>query len=94
MTKLLSSNSGDSTEEETTSHNMAFRALLESYRERGLKLNKKKPRFKLSKVAHMGHILGVDSLQADSQQTLAIREIARSTDVQGVQRLIRAVTFF
>ena len=73
---------------------MAFRALLESYRERGLKPNKKKPRFKLIKVAHMGHILGVDSLQADSQQTLAIREIARSTDVQGVQRLIRAVTYF
>ena len=42
----------------------------------------------------MGHILGVDSLQADSQQILAIRKIARSTDVQGVQRLIRAVTYF
>ena len=73
---------------------MGFRAPLERCRERGWKLNKKKLRFKLSKVAHMGHILGVDSLQADSQQILAIRKIARSTDVQGVQRLIRAVTYF
>ena len=41
-------------------------------REAGLKLNKKKLRFKLSKVAYMGHILGSEGLQADSEKIQAI----------------------
>ena len=54
--------SGDSIEEATSSHDLAFRALLDRCKERGLKLNKKKLRFKLSKVAYMGHVLGADGL--------------------------------
>jgi len=57
--------SGDSIEEANSSHDLAFRALLDRCREHGLILNKKKLRFKLNKVAYMGHILGTDGLQAD-----------------------------
>ena len=85
--------SGDSVEEATSSHDLAFRALLDRCRERGLKLNKKKLRFKLSKVAYMGHILGADALQADPEKITGIREMPRPTDVQGVQRLIGVVTY-
>ncbi|PFX14589.1 Retrovirus-related Pol polyprotein from transposon 17.6 [Stylophora pistillata] len=49
--------SGDNTEEATASHDVAFKALLDRCRERGLKLNKKKLRFKFNKVAYKGHIL-------------------------------------
>ena len=85
--------SGDSIEEATTSHYLAFRALLDRCRECGLKLNKKKLRFKLSKVAYMGHILGADCLQADPEKITAIREMPRPTDVQGVQCLIGSPSF-
>ena len=85
--------SGDSIEEATSSHDLAFRALLDRCRERGLKLNKKKLCFKLSKIAYMGHVLGVDGLQADPEMITAIREMPRPSDVQGVQCLIGVVTY-
>ena len=67
--------SGDSIEEATSLHDKAFKALLDRYRERGLKLNKIKLRFKLSKVPYMGHILGAEGLQADPENIQAIREM-------------------
>ena len=85
--------SGDSIEEATALHDKAFKALLDRCRERGLKLNKKKLRFKLSKEAYMGHILGAEGLRADPENIQAIREMPRSTDVQGVQRLIGVVSY-
>ena len=77
----------------TASHDHAFKALLNRCRERGLKLNKKKLRFKLSKAAYMGHILGVDGLQADPEKIKAVCDMPRPTDVQGVQRLVGVVTY-
>ena len=85
--------SGDSIEEATSSLDLVFRALLDRCRERVLKLNKKKLRFKLSKVAYMGHILGADGLQADFEKITAIREMPRLLNIQGVQRLIGVVTY-
>ena len=60
--------SGETTEEATASHDVAFKALLDRCRERFLNLNKKKLRFQLNKVAYMGHILGSEGLQADPQK--------------------------
>ena len=85
--------SGESTEEANSSHDLAYRALLDRCREHGLKLNKKKLRFKLSKVAYMSHVLDADGLQADPEKITAICEMPRPTDVQGVQRLIGVVTY-
>ena len=85
--------SGESIEEATASHDHAFKALLTRCRERFLKLNKKKLRFKLSKVAYMGHILGADGLQADPEKIKAVCDMPCPTDVQGVQRLIGVVTY-
>ena len=85
--------SGETTEEATASHDVAFKALLDRCRERGLKLNKKKLRFKLSKVAYMAHILGSEGLQADPEKMPAIQNMPRPTDVDGVQRLIGVVTY-
>ena len=41
----------------------------------------------------MGHILGADGPQDDPEKIKAIREMPRSTDVQGVQRPIGVVTY-
>ena len=78
--------------EAITSHDLAFRALLDRCRERGLKLPKKKICFKHSKVDYMGHILCADRLQDDPEKIKAIREMPRSTDRQEVQRLVGVVT--
>ena len=84
---------GETTEEATASYDVAFKALLHRCRERGLKLNKKKLRFKLSKVAYMGHILGSEGLQADLEKIQAIQNMPRPTGIHGVQRLIGGVTY-
>ena len=64
--------SGEITEEATATPDVAFKALLDRCRARGLKLNKKKLRFKLSKVEYMGHIPGSEGLQADPEKIQAI----------------------
>ena len=57
------------------------------------KLNKKKLRFKLSKVAYIGYILGSEGLQADLEKIQAIQNMPRPTDIHGVQGLIGVVTY-
>ena len=58
-----------------------------------IKAQREETSFKHSKVAYLGHLLGADGLQADPEKIIAIREMPRSTDVQGVQRLIGVVTY-
>ena len=41
----------------------------------------------------MGHILGIDGLQADPEKIAAIRDMPSPIDVQGVQRLIGVVIY-
>ena len=84
---------GDSEEEALASHDKAFRALLDRCRERGLKLNKKKIKFKQDSVAYMGNIFGKHGLSPDPVKVQAVRNMPRPTDIQGVQRLIGVVTY-
>ena len=79
-------------EQESLGHTRQH-VLLNRCRERGPKLNKKKLRFKLSKVAYMGHILGADGLQADPEKIKVVCDVPCPTDVQGVQCLIGVVTY-
>ena len=85
--------SGDSIEEAIVLHDSAFKAFLNTCRERDQRLNKKKLRFKVSKVGYMGHKLETDGLQVDPEKIKAVCDIPRATDVQGVQRLIGVVTY-
>ena len=84
---------GDSEEEAHASHDKAFRALLDRCRERGLKLNKKKIKFKQDSVAYMGHIFGKQGLSPDPVKVQVVCDMLRPTDIQGVQRLIGVVTY-
>ena len=84
---------GDSEEEALASHDKALRALLDRCWECGLKLNKKKIKFKQDSVAYMGHIFGKQGLSPDSVKVQAVRDMPCPTDIQGVQRLIGVVTY-
>jgi len=84
---------GDNEQEAETSHDCALRALLQRCRDRGLRLNKKKLRFKTKSVAYMGHILSSEGLSPDPQKVKAVQQMPRPTDVQGIQRLIGVVTY-
>ena len=84
---------GDNDEEAEKSHDKALHALLLRCRERGLKLNKKKLRFKLTSVTYMGHTLSAEGMSPDKEKIKAIMEMPTPTDTQGVQRLIGVVTY-
>ena len=68
-------------------------ALLDRCRERGLKLNEKKLKFKLHKVTYLGHVLSAESIIADPAKVPAISDMPQPSDVAGVQRLIGEVTY-
>ena len=74
-------------------HDSALNALLRRCRERGLKLNKRKLKYKLDKVAYLGHILTPEGIAVDPEKVCAIVDMPQPKDVQGVQRLIGVVTY-
>jgi hypothetical protein len=84
---------GDTMEEAMDSHDRALRSLLERCRERGLKLNKNKLKFKLASVAYMGHILSANGLSPDPEKVKAVVNMETPSDVKGVQRLLGVVTY-
>ncbi|XP_038060249.1 uncharacterized protein K02A2.6-like [Patiria miniata] len=84
---------GDTEEEAEASHDTAFIALLNRSRERGLKLNAKKIKFKMPSVAYMGHVISAQGLAPDPDKVRAVQEMPKPTDVQGVQRLLGVVTY-
>ena len=84
---------GNTEQEAEESHDRAFLALLQRCRERGLKLNKRKLKYKMPSVAYMGHIISARGLSPDPDKVKAIQQMPRPTDVQGVQRLLGVVTY-
>ena len=85
--------SGTNEQEATASHDAAFKALLQRCRERGLRLNKRKLKFKLNNVAYMGHVLTDEGIKADPEQIKAISNMPHPTDVEGVQRILGVVNY-
>ena len=85
--------SGDTDEEAEKSHDEAFLSLLERCREKGLKLNEKKLKFKMKTASYMGHVLSAQGLAADPEKVNAITEMPRPTNVQGIQRLLGVANY-
>lgn len=74
-------------------HNTALQALLQRCRECQLKLNRNKLKYKLDKVAYLGHVLTAEGIKADPEKTRAVIDMPQPTNVQGVQRLLGVVTY-
>ena len=85
--------SGDTDEEAEKSHDEALLSLLQRCREKGLKLNEQKMKFKMKTVSYMGHVLSAQGLAADPEKVNAITEVPRPTNVQGVQRLLGVANY-
>ena len=90
---ILLFGTGETLEEAEKSHDAAMRALLQRCRERGVKLNTKKLRFKLQSVSYLGHVISSEGLSPDPEKVRAITEMPPPTDVRGVQRLLGMVTY-
>lgn len=90
---ILIYGTGDTVQKAIEYDDATFKARLERYRDPGLKLNKKKLKFKLDKVAYRGHVLCADGISADPENAQAICNMPHATDIQGVPRLLGVVTY-
>ena len=90
---ILIYGTGDTHEEAVSSHDDAMRALLKRCRERNIKLNKKKLRFKMDEVSYMGHKLTKSGLSPCPDKVRPIVDMEKPRDIAGVQRLISVVTY-
>ena len=68
--------------------------MLDCCRERNLKLNKDKCRFRVSKVSYVGHVLSADGLKPDPLKVEAIKALPPPGDREELQRFLGVVTYF
>ena len=68
-------------------------ALLNRCREQGLKLNSRKLKFKLDKVAYMGHVFSSEGLLPDPEKVSAVSDMPIPENVAAVHRLLGVVTY-
>ena len=84
---------GESDKEAVVDHDEKVRALMQRCRERNVKLNKEKVKFKGSEVPFIGHVLTDAGLKPDPGKIKAILEMPQPTDVAGVRRLVGFVNY-
>ena len=84
---------GSFQEEAEKSHNKRLTAVLERCCQKGVRLNKDKMQFKQQNVAHMGHVITSDRLQAVPDKIKAILNMPVPTDKEGVQRLLQMTNY-
>ena len=65
---------GESYEDAVKDHDKALIELFQRARQKNLKLNKRKLKFKQDQVTYMGHILTANGLQPDPSKVAAIQE--------------------
>ena len=90
---ILIYGTGETDEEAERSHDKALIALFERCREKGIKINQKKLRFKLKSVTYMGHVFTKNGVKADPEKIRAIVQMNRPEDVKAVQRLLGVATY-
>ena len=90
---LLITGKGSTATEAAKDHDSNLRRLLERCRERNIKLNKDKFKFKCSKVPFIGHLLTNEGIKPDPRKVEAICNMPRPEDVQAVQRFVNTVKY-
>ncbi|XP_061194972.1 uncharacterized protein LOC133203143 [Saccostrea echinata] len=84
---------GETDEEAERDHDVKFRALMQRYMERNIKLNQSKMKLKLTSVIYLGYVISKDGLNVDLQKLKAIHEMPTPEDKAGVQRLLGMTNF-
>ena len=80
-------------EEAIKDHDKHLISLLQRCRERNLKLNKKKLRFKQQSVKYNGHILTMEGMPPDPVKVEAITEMPRPRDKAEVRHLLGMINY-
>jgi hypothetical protein len=79
---------GDTDEQASKDHDKDLIALLDRCSERDLRLSAKKIQFKATSVSFMGHILTDKGVAPDPSKVIAIQEMPKPVDRNGVQRFL------
>ena len=90
---ILVYGSGDAYDEALADHDKNMIALLERCREKKLKLNKTKLRFKQQSVKYHGHIITSEGLKPDPAKVEDIGQMPRPEDKKAVKRLIGMINY-
>lgn len=75
------------------SHDNALKAVFDRCRQKGLKLNKDKVKYKLTSVAYMGHVLSSEGLKPDPEKIKAVIDMPKPENTTAVHRLLGVVTY-
>lgn len=68
-------------------------ALLQRCRQRHIKLNKDKMKFKLAQLSYVGHVILAEDLRPDPAKVEAILNMPPPTDKQGLRRIMGMVNY-
>ena len=75
---------GDTDDEAVVDHDRELLTLLEHCRQRHIKLNKDKLKFKLPQLSYVGHVISVEGLKPDPAKVEAIQNMPPPADKQGL----------
>ena len=84
---------GDTDEEAVVDHDHKLVALLERCRQRHIKLNKDKMKFKLPQLSYVGHVISAEGLKPDPAKVEAIQNMPPPADKQGLRRIMGMVNY-
>ena len=84
---------GDTDDEAVVDHDRKFLTLLERCRQRHVKLNKDKMKFKLRQLSYVGHVISTEGLKPDSAKVESIQNMPPPGDKQGLRRIMRMVSY-
>ena len=90
MTSILVVGRGPTQKIASANHDRKLQELLEQFRVRGIKINKKKLRLRMHSVSYMRHKLTAEDLRADQ---IAISEMQPPKSVSEVRRIISVVSY-
>ena len=84
---------GQTTQEALENHYESLENLLKGCREKNLKLNKKKAKFRMTEMKFMGQILTADGLKPDESKVTTIRNIQIPKNVSEIHRFLGCVNY-
>ena len=85
---ILIAGYGSAEQEAQRDHDSRVRSFLERCKEKNIKLNEDKFKFRVKEVPYIGHLLTTNGLMMDSSKVSATVDMKRPTDLAGVQRII------
>jgi len=90
---ILIHGSGDTIEEATADHDRKLCDFLQRCREKGVKFNKDKLKFRQEEVTFMGHTISAAGLKADATKIDAIINMPTPKNKQDVKRLLGTINY-